>query len=148
MDTGEDAYFRTFAEQALAIFPGTTIAALTLIDAERQWCKALIGSDIMDVPRNVSICSHTIQSSGAMVVEDTTLDVRFADNPLVTMQGGVRFYAGVKLMDGVGALCAIGLEPRRATEDELSKLEKLAKFANIQLLAHGALHQLAKRDCA
>ena len=146
LDTEEDSYFRTFAEQALAIFPGTAIAALTLIDAERQWCKALVGNATLNVPRELSICSHTIQSSGVMVVEDTTLDTRFAENPIVRMQPGVRFYAGVKLMHGVGALCVIGLKPREATEDELFKLEKLSKFANIQMLAHGALHQLSNQD--
>ena len=148
LDTEEDPYFRTLAEQALAIVPGTTIAALTLIDADRQWCKAIIGSSIKSVPRSMSICSHTIQGSGVMVVENATLDARFVDNPIVTMQGGVRFYVGAKLMDGVGALCVIGLQPRRAAEDEIAKLEKLAGYANIRLLAHGALHQLADQACA
>ena len=148
LDTEGDQYFREFAEQALAILPGTSIAAVSLIDSERQWCKASIGLATKEMPRNVSFCSHTIQGVGIMVVEDATQDVRFADNPLVTSQPGIRFYAGARLVDGVGALCVIGLQPRRATEEELFRLARLVKFADIQLLAHGALHQLGGEGCS
>ena len=142
LDTEDDTYFRSFAEQALALLPGTSIAAVSLVDAERQWFKTFIGTDIKETPRETSFCNHTIQGDDVMVVEDATQDARFANNSLVTSGPGIRFYAGVKLMDGVGALCVIGLEPRRATESEIAKLAKLAKFADIQLLAHGALHHL------
>ncbi len=74
-----------------------------------------------------------------MVVEDATQDSRFVSNPLVTSSPGIRFYAGVKLMDGIGALCVIGRRARQATQDEITKLKKLARYVDIQLLAHGTL---------
>lgn len=92
--------------------------------------------------RSQSFCSHTIEAPKLMVVEDATRDSRFQDNPLVTAGPGIRFYAGVKLMRGVGALCVIGRTPRRATESELVKLEKLASLVDIQLMAHGTLSAL------
>jgi GAF domain-containing protein len=76
------------------------------------------------------------------VVEDATQDSRFAGNPFVTSTPGIRFYAGVRLMDGIGALCVTGRHPRQATEDEIAKLAKLAHCVDIQLLAHGILFNL------
>ena len=142
LDTEGDKYFRAFAEQAMTLLPGSTMAAISLVDTERQWFKTVIGLHVKETPRCTSFCSHTIESTGAMTVEDATQDARFADNPLVTSHPRIRFYAGVKLVDGVGALCVLGSQPRRVTEREISNLMRLARYADIQLLAHGALHQL------
>jgi GAF domain-containing protein len=142
LDTPETRLFRGFAEQALELFPGTTIAAVSLVDVDRQWFKTIIGMNAKETPRSLSFCSHTIETSGVMVVEDATQDERFARNPLVTSSPGIRFYAGVKLTDGVGSLCVIGQRPRRASESEIVKLTKLAQYVDIQLLAHGTLFNL------
>jgi hypothetical protein len=77
-----------------------------------------------------------------MVVEDATQDSRFADNPLVTSSPGIRFYAGARLVNGLGALCVIGQRPRHATEDEIMKLARLAHCVDIQLMAHGVLFNM------
>jgi GAF domain-containing protein len=142
LDTPEDQLFRDLAEEALALLPGTSIAAVTLVDANRQWFKTVIGLDARETPRSASFCSHTIETPGVMVVEDATRDSRFVGNPLVTSAPAIRFYAGVKLTSGVGALCVIGKQPRRATESEIAKLVKLAQYVDIQLLAHGTLFNL------
>ena len=142
LDTPEDERFRSCAAEALKIFDGATIAAVTLVDMDRQWFKSVIGLDLRETPRDMSFCSHTIESQGVMVVDDATKDPRFASNPLVTSSPNIRFYAGVKLVHRVGALCVISDEPRRATKGELNKLVKLAHFVDIQLLAYGALHNL------
>ena len=142
LNTSEEQVYRGYAQQALALLPGTSIAAVTLIDVDRQWFKAIIGLDAKETPRSQSFCSHTIQSSGTMVVEDATQDARFADNPLVTSAPDIRFYVGVKLTFGLGALCVIGRKPRQITDAELFKLEKLTQFVDIQILARGALYNL------
>jgi GAF domain-containing protein len=77
-------------------------------------------------------------------VEDATRDSRFASNPLVTAAPGIRFYAGIKLTNGIGAFCVIGQRPRQATESEITKLIKLAQYVDIQLLAQGTLFNLPK----
>jgi GAF domain-containing protein len=143
LDTPDSRLFRSFAEQALDLLPGTCIAAVSLVDAERQWFKTIVGLDVKETPRAYSFCSHTITTpGGTMVVEDATKDERFAKNPLVTGSPGIRFYVGVKLMDGVGALCVIGKQPRGITERELAKLEKLSQYVDIQLMAHGTYFNL------
>ena len=143
LDTPEDRLFRGLAEQALTLFPGTSIAAVSLVDRDRQWFKSIVGLPTKETPRSQSFCSHTIETTtGVMVVEDATQDSRFSDNPLVTSGPCMRFYAGIKLTSGVGALCVIGRQPRRATEAELEKLSKLASLVDIQLMAHGTLFAL------
>jgi GAF domain-containing protein len=142
LDTREDERFRACAEEALKIFKGATIAAVTLVDVERQWFKSIIGLDVKETPRSVSFCSHTIENPRVMVVEDATKDPRFSANPAVTGAPNIRFYAGVKLTGRVGALCVISTEPHRATEAEIEHLVKVAQFVDIQLLAHGTLHNL------
>ena len=142
LDTEDDRLFRDLAEQALTLLPGTTIAGVTLIDTDRQWFKTVIGSHVKEIPRSISFCSHTIEEPESLVIEDMTLDSRFSSNPLVTSAPALRFYAGIKLLGGVGALCVISLKPRRVTESELTKLTKLARYVEIQLLAHGTLFNL------
>jgi GAF domain-containing protein len=142
LDTEDECILRGLAQQAIQLLPGTCIAAVTLVDADRQWFKTIVGLDIKQTHRNQSFCSHTIQTDKTMVVEDTILDERFAKNPLVTSAPGLRFYAGVKLTGGIGALCVIGRKPRKATEPELFKLTKLAQYVDIHLMAHGALFNL------
>jgi len=146
LDTPQDQCFERLVEEALLRVPGATIAAISLVDANRQWFKAIIGLDATETPRDVSFCSHTIQSSGIMVVEDATADSRFAANPLVTSFPKICFYAGVKLLAGVGARCVIGPQARRATESELADLDKLANLVDIQLLSHGTLYNLGQQS--
>lgn len=142
LDTPEDRMFQGLAEQALRLFPGASIAAVSLIDRERQWFKTIVGLSAKETPRSQSFCSYTIETPGIMVVEDATKDSRFHANPLVTSGPGIRFYAGVKLTHGVGALCVIGKQPRRAEEGELERLTKLASLVDVQLMAHGTLYAL------
>ncbi len=142
LDTARDRLFRGFAEQALLLLPGTCIAAVSLVDADRQWFKTIVGLDATETPRSVSFCSHVIQTAGTMVVPDASRDARFAGNPLVTAPPGIRFYAGVRLMDGVGALCVVGMQPRQATDAEMAALVKVTQYVDFQLLAHGTLHNL------
>ena len=61
---------------------------------------------------------------------DTYLDDRFADNPLVTGEAHVRFYAGFPVFhdDGscLGTLCLVDTRPRYLAEDTVRLLEDLA----------------------
>jgi len=110
----------------------TPIAAVSFVDRYRQWFKSAIGLDVRETPREVSFCASAIlDSRHPLIVEDATLDERFADNPLVTGATGIRFYAGVPIVTtgghALGALCVIDRIPRVLREDQVHALRILAK---------------------
>ena len=146
LDTPREKPFDTIVERALGYLPGTSIAAISLIDAGRLWFKAVIGSDVTELPRNVAFCDHVVRSRKAMVIEDARKDARFADNPLVTGNPPILFYAGVPLAGGLGALCVSGTEPRQATAAEMAQLARLATFVDVHLTVHGARAKLKRRS--
>ncbi|EKS34447.1 sensor domain-containing diguanylate cyclase [Afipia broomeae] len=113
------------------------MAAVSLVDDHRQWFKSRIGLAATETPRSSSFCAHTILANGAMVVTDTTQDLRFNGNPLVLGDPHIRFYAGYPVVssDGVplGAVCAIDTSPRDISPQELGLLKDLAALVNEQL---------------
>lgn len=116
---------------------GTEIALITLVDSDRQWFKARVGVTQTDTARDLSFCGHCITEHHPLVVEDTLLDPRFADNPLVTGDPKIRFYAGVPLLveegSAVGALSVADLVPRTLTAQQLEALRRLAKQVSREL---------------
>lgn len=112
----------------------TPIAAVSIIDRERQWFAARIGLEQPETSRAVSFCAHAILAPDRpLVVGDAAADDRFAGNPLVIGGPNVRFYAGAPILgrDGLplGALCVIDDVPREPPADALQALEELARRA-------------------
>jgi GAF domain-containing protein len=124
------------------------MAALAFVDAERQWMKSVQGSDVVEVPREHSFCAHTILRSESLIINDTLKDARFADNPMVIGEQGIRFYAGTPLTIGddvrVGALCVYDTRPRELNAEDISFLEDFAETAASELKAR--LMQLVYKD--
>lgn len=115
LGTGNEAQFDRITELVRSVFK-VPIAAVTLVDFDRQWYKSMNGLDASETPRDVSFCAHTILTRDALNVADARLDPRFAGNAMVTGDPHIRAYLGapLKTPDGynVGALCAIDLNPR------------------------------------
>lgn len=113
------------------------MALLTLLTARRQWFKSRIGIRQRETPREMAFCSHAIAQDGLFMVEDASEDARFADNPLVTGEPHIRFYAGYPLRDAdgmaFGTLCVLDSEARRLRERELRALRELAVIASDEL---------------
>ena len=109
------------------------IAMVSLVDSERQWFKARVGLAPAELPRTVSFCGHAICGEDLFVIEDALHDERFADNPLVTGEPHIRFYAGVLLRspDGhrIGTLCVIDTRPRTLTSEQCALLRALGDVA-------------------
>ena len=102
LDSLPEQAYDDFAKLASAIC-GTPIALVTLVDDDRQWFKANVGLDIDETPRSQAFCAHAIMDpASVMTVEDATTDQRFAANPLVTGDPGIRFYAGAPLVAPTG----------------------------------------------
>ena len=116
---------------------GVPLAAVSLIDRDRQWFKSILGLDATETPREAAFCAHTILQPELMVVPDAQSDPRFSDNPLVTGDLGIRFYAGMPLLlpDGLalGALCVIDQKPRQLSADQQAALRALGNQVASQL---------------
>jgi GAF domain-containing protein len=141
LDTEPDAAFDAVAT-AVAAIANTPIGFVSLVDEDRQWFKSVCGFDMVETPREVSFCSHTIQRARPMVIEDARLDPRFRDNPLVTGPPYVRFYAGFPLDVGdglrVGSLCVLDNRPRTLTEEQMQSLAELAEVTSQWLTQYKA----------
>jgi anti-sigma regulatory factor (Ser/Thr protein kinase) len=117
---------------------GVPIAAITLIDDDRQWFKSRIGLSLSETARNVSFCTHAIQTPNEiMVVPNVLEDRRFVNNPFVVGDPLIRFYAGAPLVteDGhaLGTLCVIDKVPRLLTPGQTQALDALRRQVQAQL---------------
>jgi signal transduction histidine kinase len=126
---------------------GTPIGLVSLVDDDRQWFKAKCGIDATETSRDVSFCAHAILQPGEVfLVPDTLNDDRFADNPLVTGDPYIRFYAGTPLVtdDGyaLGSLCVVDRQPRELSLNQLDALTALGRQVIDQFEAHRTLNQL------
>ena len=133
LDTPPEPEFDRITRLALNLFR-VPMAAISLIDENRQWFKSRIGLAGRETPRDLSFCSQTILSNDVMVVTDALRDPRFASNPLVVGEPHARFYAGAPLRspDGcnLGALCILDTEPHPdLSADQRAALSDLAALA-------------------
>lgn len=134
----EDEYDR-ITRLARIVFKAR-MAAVSFVDEDRQWFKSAAGVNLESTPRDHSFCTHAILGDKPLIVLDATKDERFADNPLVTGDFNVRFYAGVPLVSHsgarVGALCIIDTEARTSwSAVESGLLRDLAGMVSNELKA-------------
>lgn len=129
LDTPPEDSFDDIAKLAASIL-SVPIALISLVDADRQWFKARYGLSATQTPRDISFCSHVVAERVPLIVTDASVDVRFADNPLVIGDPRIRFYAGVPLRTENGAvlgtLCAIDHRAREPSPQQLDALRVLA----------------------
>ena len=115
----------------------TPMAAMSLIDSSRRWFKSKVGLTISETSRDVSLCAHALLQPDITVVNDVQADERFVDNPLVTGDPWIRFYAGAPLItpkgEAVGTLCVIDQVQRKLTEPQLNSLRVLSRQVMAQL---------------
>jgi PAS domain S-box-containing protein len=136
LDTPPEERFDRLTRLAAALFH-VPIALVSLVDVNRQWFKSCVGLDGSETERSVSFCGHALSRRDALVIEDAHLDPRFADNPFVTGDPWVRFYAGHPLLNehgsAVGTLCIIDPEPRPFSDDDRRALADLAHLVENEL---------------
>ena len=115
LDSAPEDRFDRITRLAQRLF-GVSAAMVTLVDEDRQWFKSRLGIDSAETPRDVSFCAHAILGPEIMTVPDATKDHRFSDNPFVTGNPGIRFYAGCPIVGPGGAtlgtFCIVDQQPR------------------------------------
>ncbi len=145
MDTPPEESFDRITRIARAIMRAP-VAMISFVDRDRQWFKSREGTNLRESPRNISFCTHTIQEDGPTFVADTLLDRRFCNSPLVKGPSGVRSYVGVPLRTPsgrkIGALCVHNVNSSDVTQDQLDRLQDLARLVVDEL----ELRKLASVD--
>jgi len=136
MDSPEEEVFDRLTWLATQV-TDCPMALLTLLSSRRQWFKSRVGVGLSETPREWAFCSHAIMEDAPFIVEDAQRDARFEDNPLVTGEPHIRFYAGYPLLDAnglpFGTLCVLDSEARRLRERELRALRELAAIASDEI---------------
>ncbi len=149
LDTKPEERFDELTRLA-ALICGVPISLISLIDADRQWFKSRL------TPRAQAFCTHAIMQPEMFVVPEASQDERFAQNPLVTGDPHIRFYAGAPLAarDGhlLGTLCVIDREPHTLMPAQTEALKIVGRLviANIELRSdlQELKDALAARDAA
>ncbi|NTS42309.1 GAF domain-containing protein [Flavisolibacter sp. BT320] len=142
LDSQPESEFDELLEIAASIY-GCPMAAISFVDKERQWFKSLIGfsGTVKSTPREISFCSHTILKKEVMIVEDTTKDDRFSNNPFTIGDANVRFYAGSPIVSSkgycLGSICVIDNKPRELTQEQARMLrilsDQISKLLELRL---------------
>ncbi len=137
LDTPPESAFDDLTRRAKETC-GVPIAHISFLDGKRQWFKSRLGFHLGEVPREQSICAHALLTPDQpLIVPDATVDPRFADNPFVTGEPGIRFYAGIPLRSpegyGLGTLCVLDLVPRQLSPTQLDALRAIAHEASVRV---------------
>src|SRR4051812_10440062 len=136
LDTDPEESFNDLTRLA-AYVCDTPIALITLVDAHRLWFKARVGIGEKETSRDISFCAHAILQDGPFIVPDALDDERFRDNPFVSSDPHIRFYAGSPLMSPegfkIGTLCVIDKRPKELSPKQIAALKILGNQVITQL---------------
>jgi signal transduction histidine kinase len=146
LDSAPEPEFDSIVTLAAQLF-SVKIVLISLVDDCRQWFKAKVGLASTESSRDISFCGHALHGDDLFEVPDARCDDRFFDNPLVTGEPYIRFYAGqpIQSVDGykLGTLCLIDDQPRTLNESERHSLRLLSQQVEYYIRLR---HQLSRQD--
>ena len=151
LDTGDEQSLDDLTQLASYICD-TSISLISLIDKDRQWFKSRVGLSTTETSRDIAFCSHAILQEGIFEVPNALEDERFHDNPLVTGDLGIRFYAGSPLItakgSAIGTLCVIDKSPKKLTDQQRTALNIIAKqvVSQLELRLHNRKLQRMQKE--
>jgi diguanylate cyclase (GGDEF)-like protein len=115
------------------------VAAITLLNDEKQWFKSAAGWGIAELPRAHSICRLTVEENRLLTIPNLAEDQRTAQSPIVVSAPRFRAYAGHPLVDQhnniAGTFCVFALQPREFTAADRQTIADLAAMSQRELLS-------------
>ncbi|WP_052235467.1 diguanylate cyclase [Alteromonas marina] len=124
------------------------IALIGIVGEFEEVFKARYGTSLSKVSREHAFCSHVVQERQQVVVNNAQEDPRFKDNPLVTGEPHICFYAGtpIEINDEViGAVCLIDTVPREIDKKYLEVLDRIGALVS-QHISLSKEHEALKRE--
>jgi len=152
LDTVPEEVFDDLTDLAAHICEAP-VALISLVDENRQWFKARVGTSLKETSRDISFCAHAILNDDLLLISDASKDPRFRDNPVVKGPMKIRFYAGAPLItpDGhaLGTLCVLDKKPRKLRLEQQKALRVLARHvvSQLELRRHARELAEARVDC-
>lgn len=136
LDSSPEYRYDHIVAMAKELF-GVPIVLISLVDTDRQWFKSKTGIEATETARGVSFCAHALTEDSPVIVEDTHEDPRFCDNPLVSGDLDLRFYAGYPIHSPegypLGTICLIDHTPRSFSKTDLRLLQLLAELVDKEI---------------
>jgi len=137
LDTKPEERFDSLTREAVSKLK-VPISMVSILDANREWFKSCVGLEAKEGDRAVSFCGHALLAKTNFIIEDTLLDPRFRDNPMVIGFPFIRAYMGQALVDyktgkPIGVFCVKDTKPRKFTMAEIGILMDLADRAEKEL---------------
>lgn len=137
LDTSSEERFDCLTREAVKRF-SVPISTITLVDKDREWFKSAQGLKAKEGLRDISFCGHALMQEIILVVNDALTDPRFVDNPMVTGEPFIRFYAGKSLYDykshlPVGVFCIKDRRPREMSMGDMADFLDLADSAEKEI---------------
>ncbi|CEG58678.1 adenylate/guanylate cyclase domain-containing protein [Legionella fallonii] len=136
MDTLPEESYDRLVHMAINLF-NMPICYIAFLDKERQWFKSRHGLEQSQTPRSIAFCNETIKKNEPLIINDTHLDERFYNSPLVRNDPNIRFYAGVPLTDpdgyNVGTFCLADITPKKLDPKQMELLLTLSNIAKDEL---------------
>lgn len=136
LDTAPEDRFDRITRLAKCVL-GVETAIVSLMDADRQWFKAVCGFDASEVTRKDTFCDMTIRLGQLLVIPDATNDARVSGNPFVTAENGIRFYAGYPIVSSgeiVGTFCVADPTARDLSGEQLQAFVDLGAMAQDEMI--------------
>lgn len=138
LDTEAEERYDRITRVAKRLFD-VPISLVSIVDCDRQWFKSKFGLEATETHRDISFCGHTILGDEVFVIPNALEDERFADNPLVTGDPNIRFYAGFPLempnKTRMGTLCIIDTVPREFSDEDRHALSDLGELVQDELVS-------------
>lgn len=136
LDLKKDPELDIFAEAACLI-TDCPVAIIGVMEADHQRIQSCVGMDVDFVPRRETVCQYTIMSRDVLIIEDTFLDERTSSKRMI-IDGNIRFYAGVPLVDENGlvlaTICVVDFVPKSLSDKQIVSLKNLGKAVTKTLL--------------
>jgi PAS domain S-box-containing protein len=124
----------------------TPYSTITFVDKDRHWFKSEVGFGTRETGRTYGFCACAMLRPETLIVADTLLDPRFAENPFVVGEPQIRFYAGAPIVapNGhiLGTVCVFDNKPRQLSGEQIAALEALARQVQRLLEQRDAIARL------